>query len=468
LDHAEQTTIANRRHTQPPKLIHQLRGELDWIVMKCLEKDRTRRYETANTLATDLQRHLRNEPVEVGPPSKIYRFRKLVRRNKLAFAAAGAVALALAVGIVLSTWQAVRARRAERIAEEQRRKAETEAQRADLNAETEKIQRQLAEQNARKSREVLEFIQTMLTSAGDNYADTITVLQVLDRGVTDAEQRFKDEPDARASVRYAIGYCYSKIGKWEQAAKLLESSLTERERLFGFAHPDTLAAARETASVAFSSGKAAEAMKLCMRIVESARQAAGQPKFAAERSRLRTLELWAGRKLVQAYMEEGRLSQARPLIEELLKAAKANEFPEPMDAGPVYGEAGALALAEGRPQEALQHFDAGSRYYERMTIPQRAWLDGLRGAAWLALGDYRQAEQLITNSLPPLQKRFGESHFRVQRAYRDLVRLYEAMNQPAKADEWRRRLREGRSQRTETRGQERADDGKEARTATSN
>ena len=68
-----------------PKLIHLLRGDLDWIVMKCLEKDRTRRYETANGLATDLKRHLNNEPVIARPPSQLYRFQKLVRRNKLAF-----------------------------------------------------------------------------------------------------------------------------------------------------------------------------------------------------------------------------------------------------------------------------------------------------------------------------------------------------------------------------------------------
>jgi len=167
-------------------------------------------------------------------------------------------------------------------------------------------------------------------------------------------------------------------------------------------------------------------------------------------------------------MEAGKLAQARPLIEELLKAAKASEFATLPEVGVVYCEAGDLALAEGRPREALQDFDTASRCYGQGTVLQRAWLDGLRGAAWLALEDYSQAEPLVTNSLPPLQKRFGDSHFRVQRAYRDLARLYEAMNQPAKADEWRKRLREGRSQRTEIRAQERADDGKEARTATSN
>jgi tetratricopeptide (TPR) repeat protein len=148
--------------------------------------------------------------------------------------------------------------------------------------------------------------------------------------------------------------------------------------------------------------------------------------------------LWAYRKLVQVYMEEGKLSQARPLIEELLKVTRANVFTN--EAGAVYSEAGDLALAEGCPREALQHFDAASRYFPKGNVLQRAWLDGQRGAAWLALGDYQQAEQLITNSLPALQNRFGDSHFRVQRAYRDLVRLYGAMNQPAKADEWKKRL----------------------------
>src|SRR6185369_11976787 len=78
-------SVSSRRRLQ--ELVHQLKGDLDWIVMKCLEKDRARRYETANGLAADLNRHLKNEPVVARPPSAGYRFQKLVRRNKLAFAA---------------------------------------------------------------------------------------------------------------------------------------------------------------------------------------------------------------------------------------------------------------------------------------------------------------------------------------------------------------------------------------------
>src|SRR2546425_3411062 len=107
----ELTTVAKHRHTEAPRLIHLVRGDLDWIVMKCLEKDRARRYETANGLASDIQRHLNNEPVVARPPSTLYRIEKLVRRNRLAFTAAALVALALVLGIVASTWQAIRATR---------------------------------------------------------------------------------------------------------------------------------------------------------------------------------------------------------------------------------------------------------------------------------------------------------------------------------------------------------------------
>jgi len=94
--------------------LKEVRGDLDWIVMKCLEKERARRYDTASSLAHDIQRHLSDEPVTARPPGATYRLRKMVRRNKLAFAAATAVMTVLALGIVGSTWQAVRATRAER------------------------------------------------------------------------------------------------------------------------------------------------------------------------------------------------------------------------------------------------------------------------------------------------------------------------------------------------------------------
>jgi len=103
------TTTAKRRASDAPKLVHLLKGDLDWIVMKCLEKDRTRRYETANGLANDLKRHLSHEPVTARPPTLAYRFEKAFRRHKLAFAAGTAILAALVLGVIGTTLGLLRA-----------------------------------------------------------------------------------------------------------------------------------------------------------------------------------------------------------------------------------------------------------------------------------------------------------------------------------------------------------------------
>src|SRR6185369_10035535 len=110
------TTVAERRQSEAAKLTRFVRGDLDWIVMRCLEKDRSRRYETANGLAMDIRRHLNNEPVVARPPSAAYRFQKMVRRNKLAVAAVSAVAASLILGLGVSTWLWLEARASEAVA----------------------------------------------------------------------------------------------------------------------------------------------------------------------------------------------------------------------------------------------------------------------------------------------------------------------------------------------------------------
>src|SRR5262245_45910311 len=152
----ELTTTAKRRGLDAPKLIHQLRGDLDWIVMKCLEKDRGRRYDTANGLARDIERHLNNDPVMARPPSRVYRFQKLVRRNKLAFGAAGAVLAALILGLGLSTWLFFRERAG---------RQEQEHLRKEALAEKKKAQTEAA-----KSQQVARFLKDMLEGVGPSVA----------------------------------------------------------------------------------------------------------------------------------------------------------------------------------------------------------------------------------------------------------------------------------------------------------
>jgi serine/threonine protein kinase/tetratricopeptide (TPR) repeat protein len=110
--------LAASRGTEPAKLARLVRGELDWIVMKALEKDRNRRYKTANGFALDVQRHLADEPVLACPPSAGYRFRKFARRNKASLSVGSLLAVMLGLGTAISTWQAIRATQAEGLAEE--------------------------------------------------------------------------------------------------------------------------------------------------------------------------------------------------------------------------------------------------------------------------------------------------------------------------------------------------------------
>jgi WD40 repeat protein len=139
-------SLAAQRRTEPAKLTRAVRGELDWIVMKCLEKDRTRRYDAANSLARDVERYLHDEPVEACPPSAGYRLRKLVRKYRMPVIVAAAFTILLVVGVVVSTWQAVRARQAEA----QAVKAEREATEKRQEAEAAQERSQKAENRMRR------------------------------------------------------------------------------------------------------------------------------------------------------------------------------------------------------------------------------------------------------------------------------------------------------------------------------
>jgi serine/threonine protein kinase/WD40 repeat protein len=159
--------VAAARKTEPAKLSRLMRGELDWIVMRCLEKDRSRRYDSATSLARDVERFLKDEPIEARPPSAWYRFRKMARRNKAALTTTGIVAAALIFGMAVSLWQAVRATRSEIDAVDQRNEA-TQKRR---EAETAKEQ----------LRRTLYAAHLNLTQAAWEGGRTGEVFQLLDR-----------------------------------------------------------------------------------------------------------------------------------------------------------------------------------------------------------------------------------------------------------------------------------------------
>ncbi len=259
----ELTATAKHRQTDPPKLVHLMRGDLDWIVMKCLEKDRTRRYDTANGLSMDIQRHLNNEAVLARPPSNLYRFQKMVRRNKLAAAAAAAVAVALLLGVVASAWQAQRAIRAEReqtqlrnVAEAESRKAKTETERA-LAAES------LAKQRLAESEAISQFL-TEVFQSPDPVRDgrTITVAEILDVAARKLDTDLAGQPAQRAKLQATLGKTYFALGLFREAIPLQEKVRDYSLTASGPEHPDTLTAMSALALSYFRAGRRDEALKM--------------------------------------------------------------------------------------------------------------------------------------------------------------------------------------------------------------
>jgi serine/threonine protein kinase/tetratricopeptide (TPR) repeat protein len=199
--------LASNSSRQQLELVRLVRGDLDWIVMKCLEKDRARRYSTANGLAADIQRHLSDEPVVARPPSKLYEFRKTVRRHKFGFAAGAAIGVVLLAGAIVSTWQAVR--------------ATTERRRADEQAAT--------------ANRITESLQQMLASANPNTAKggDYSVRQMLDDYADKLGESLVNEPVVEATLQDTIGNAYWRLGDGDKGVKHLERALQLRDHVFG-------------------------------------------------------------------------------------------------------------------------------------------------------------------------------------------------------------------------------------------
>jgi serine/threonine protein kinase len=193
------TQTAVQRQVEPPKLKLLLKGDLDWIVMKALEKDRNRRYQTANGLGMDVQRYFNNEPIVARPPSRIYRFKKLVRRNKIVFIAAAAVAVALLAGFGTSTWLFFKERESRREAEQGRA--------------NEELLRKQAEAREKIAQAVLLLEQNRLAEA-DQLIGSIPST---------------DTPMVGETVFRTLGEWAAVNGRWQRAADYL-SALTQVDK----------------------------------------------------------------------------------------------------------------------------------------------------------------------------------------------------------------------------------------------
>ncbi len=206
----EGSAVAKKMRLDMPALRRELRGDLDWIIMKALEKDRTRRYATASEFSSDIDRHLRHEPVSAGPPSKAYRIRKYIRRHKLGVAAASLVILAILAGIAGTSLGLIKAIRAEK-------KAREEAQTA---------------------RQVSSFLVDLfeVSDPGEARGNTITAREILDRGAEKIKEELTAQPLIQSRIMETIGQVYQNLGLFDEAEDLLKKALDVREEASGENH----------------------------------------------------------------------------------------------------------------------------------------------------------------------------------------------------------------------------------------
>jgi len=244
---ADLTTAAVHRKSEPPTLIRVIRGDLDWIAMKALEKDRTRRYETAYGMGRDVERYLANEPVSARPPSKFYKFKMTVVRNKLLFIGLAVIALLLILGLVIVSASLARERQARREADAALRQAKTD----EAKAQTEAV----------RSRQATAFLEDMLRGVGPSVArgrDTIMLREILDRTADRVGKELTNQPSVEAELCSLIGQLYLEIGNYDGAEMTQRRALAINQKLFGPASKEAAASLDELGQALDKEGNLSE------------------------------------------------------------------------------------------------------------------------------------------------------------------------------------------------------------------
>jgi hypothetical protein len=260
-------TLAANRGTEPAKLTKLVRGELDWIVMKALEKNRNRRYETANGFAMDVQRYLADEPVLACPPSVGYRLRKFARRNKGPVMAGLLVLLTLVAGIIGTTWQAMRAnQRAEgerlaKLAEADRAEGERRAK------QQEQQEKANAESREAEIKAVLNFVETKVFAAarpkdqdgGQGY--DVKLADAVKAALAFVDKSFTTQPLIEARLRMTMGNSFLYLDDVKTAIEQLEKAVALYKVNRGPDHPDTVNSMSDLAISYERAGRITEALQ---------------------------------------------------------------------------------------------------------------------------------------------------------------------------------------------------------------
>ncbi|ACB77448.1 serine/threonine-protein kinase [Opitutus terrae] len=396
LDQQERTTAAQRRRLEPAKLTSQLRGDLDRIVMKCLEKNRALRYESSSALATDLTRHLRHEPILARPASLRYRSGKFVRRHAHGLAAAALAVAAFGAFVVFHTVQ--------------------------LTTERDRAQHQAAKATA-----LVRLLTEMLTAADPyqfrNSAEP-TVRSLLDRGAAQARTQLADQPELQAEMLTIIGRVYQRLGRHKEARPLLEHALKLGRPLAN--QPNLLAETLNDLGVLLAKqAKYDEAEALLTESLTLRRQ---QREASAEVA-VTLVEL--GR----VHIDRGFPTQAEPLFREALAirrrvlGARHRETATSLsDLGLLLWQTGDVAGAEAHLRECWEiskealgdhHADVGTAL-ANLALPV------------LYRGDRPLAEQMLRQALALRRRALGAEHPQIAST---LDKLAHALREQAKFDE---------------------------------
>jgi tetratricopeptide (TPR) repeat protein len=412
-------SIAATRRTEPARLTRLVRGELDWIVMKALEKERTRRYETATGLARDVQRYLGGDAVEAGPPSASYRLRKFARKHRAALGMVGAFVILLIVASVVSTLSAIRAARAERVATEERNRAvvaERDAvQQRDRAVAAERDAKAAAERattEAAIARAVNDFLQQDLLGQAnvDNQADLgrkpdpdIKVRTLLDRAAAAIGGKFGAQPAVAVAIRRTIGDAYVALGLFTSAETHLEQSLALARHELGNQHQSTLNAMDSLAFLYYLQGKYAKAEPLYTAALEGLRRVQGveHPDTIRAMYRLGTL-----------LCDRGKWSQSESLLVAALKFCRS-AFGEDhfYTRATMYG-LGTLYYFEGKFAESERILTTALELARRAGSEDRTTLGLMGSLARLHThrGMYAQAEELSVKALEGDRRVLGAEH----------------------------------------------------------
>jgi len=402
----EAIAIAARRRTQRTVLLRILRGDLDWIVMKAMDKDRARRYATAKDLADDIERHLRHEPVVAGPPGAAYHLRKFLRRNRFSVAAGGLICAALVIGILVSTVGLVQANRA-------RRELQVQRDAADASARA-------AEAETAKSSTVSEFLQAMLSSADPRKAlgREVTVRFLLDQAAREIDEgALEGQPEVEATVRMTLGETYKALGLYEAAEEHVRKAGAIRGERLGDEDPGTLRAERALAGVLRVKGDSVAAESLLRRTADAQRRILGD-EHPDTLATMTELALTLG--------ERGKLAEAESIHRRTLAIQMRVLGEDRLGTLESMGYLGAVCRALGKTSEAealLRRALESCRRVLGNEHPSTAVVMNNLGLLLEDQGHHEQAEDLYRRTYELNGRILGPDHPQTLLPMNDLLRV---------------------------------------------